>query len=1018
VNIRNKMRASNKRLTLLSEAEQAALYEIPDFDDDQRLEYLTLSDGEQQLVNSRKSISAKVYCILQIGYFKAVKMVFRFDWEDILQDDIDFILQQYFSEQQFDKEVITKYEHYTQCETIVRLFDYRMWSKDYEQLLYDRAIQIISRDVNPQFITIELLSFLQKQKIIRPQYSVLQIVVSDVLTTERTRLHNLINKTLTLEMKSEFEKLLLENSTITKLATLKQDAKNFKARIMAAERDKLLAIQPLYQIAKVVLPKLKLSQQNIHYYASLAEYYTIHELRDRLKSEQTHLYLLCYIWRRYQQIDDVLVTAFCYQIKHFNNEIKEKARDEFAQHAVNQQKEWTTIKKLAYFYVDEQISDEAQFGEVREKVFAIVPKDELSKKVGIKSKKSQREVDFRWKTIDKIGRKLRLHLRPIAMALEFSSTIQHNPWIEALNWFKEVFSKQKTLTLDDCPENTIPRCMEQFLLKTDDKKQVTLQAGRYEFWVYRQILKRVESGELYLNDSINHRSLNDELVSLAEKDKALKQLNIPALIKPIAEQLDEKFAELHKLWIIFNKDLRKGKLKHLNYDEKNDTLHLKKLKKDDAEEVQFNFYQQLPLSDIVDVLRFVHNDCRFLSVFTHIQPRYAKHEANIDSLIAGLIAQAMNNGNLNMAEISDIPYDLLQDTLQSRIRLSTLKASNDILSNRIANMPIFEFYSFDLEVLYGGVDGQKFEVETPTTKARNSKKYFKKGKGVVAYTMLANHIPLQVELIGANEHESYFVFDIWYNNTSNIVPDVVTGDMHCVNKANFAIMDWFGCKLFPRFTNLDAQRKNLCTGNNLSDYEKCLIKPKEQINRQLIEDEWSNLQRIIATLGLKETTQSNIIKKLCTYSANSTHKALFEYDKLVRSIHTLKYFLDPKIQRDTHYSQNRIEAYHQLRSMIAQAYGRKQLIGRTDTAIEISNQCGRLIANVIIYCNSIILSKLLEKYRAEDNQKALAILKKISPVAWRHIHFMGHFKFSDQNSIDLDAIINKLILKFDGVLDD
>ena len=65
-------------------------------------------------------------------------------------------------------------------------------------------------------------------------------------------------------------------------------------------------------------------------------------------------------------------------------------------------------------------------------------------------------------------------------------------------------------------------------------------------------------------------------------------------------------------------------------------------------------------------------------------------------------------------------------------------------------MSIFPSYSFDLEVLYGGVDGQKFEAETPTIKTRYSKKYFRKGKGIVAYTLLANHIPLQTELIGAN----------------------------------------------------------------------------------------------------------------------------------------------------------------------------------------------------------------------------------------------------------------------------
>ncbi len=94
------------------------------------------------------------------------------------------------------------------------------------------------------------------------------------------------------------------------------------------------------------------------------------------------------------------------------------------------------------------------------------------------------------------------------------------------------------------------------------------------------------------------------------------------------------------------------------------------------------------------------------------------------------------------------------------------------------------------------------------------------------------------------------------------------------------------------------------------------------------------------------------------------------------------------------------------------AYGKKQLIGKTNIAIEISNQCGRFIANAIIYYNSAILSKLCKKYEAEGNQKALALLKKISPVAWRHIHFQGHLKFSDgSESIDLEALIKNLILK-------
>jgi hypothetical protein len=40
-------------------------------------------------------------------------------------------------------------------------------------------------------------------------------------------------------------------------------------------------------------------------------------------------------------------------------------------------------------------------------------------------------------------------------------------------------------------------------------------------------------------------------------------------------------------------------------------------------------------------------------------------------------------------------------------------------------------------------------------------------------------------LIGANEHESQYLFDICYRNSTEIRPAVITGDMHSVNKGAF-----------------------------------------------------------------------------------------------------------------------------------------------------------------------------------------------------------------------------------------
>jgi len=60
--------------------------------------------------------------------------------------------------------------------------------------------------------------------------------------------------------------------------------------------------------------------------------------------------------------------------------------------------------------------------------------------------------------------------------------------------------------------------------------------------------------------------------------------------------------------------------------------------------------------------------------------------------------------------------------------------------------------------------------------------------------------------------------------------------------------------------------------------------------------------------------------------------------------------------------------------------------------------------------NSMILSKLYDRYKAENNQKALKILKKISPIAWQHIHFQGRLVFSESAIINLDDIVKNIEL--------
>ncbi len=1008
------MTAKSERLSVLSVAEQEALYGLPDFDDGQQLEYLSLSETELALACSRPGLPAQAYCAIQIGYFKAKQTFFRFTWNDA-QDDRVFVLSRYFNGHLCEPEAVTKHERYAQRALIAALFDYRLWSAEFLPQLAEHTAQIVRRDVTPGFIVAELVAYLNEQKIVRPGYTTVQTLISTALSTERQRLAGLLASALDGAAKDALAQLLVRDDTLSALAALKQDAKDFGWRQMAREREKRAMLEPLYRIAKTLLPTLGVSQQNLLYYAGLAHFYTVYDLR-RLKPAQTHLYLLCYAWQRYRQLTDNLVDAVGYHMKQFEDESKTRADKSFSAEKVRRQHETPQVGRVLLLYVDETVDDATPFGAVRQRAFTIMPKDELRIAGERLSERPASKVALRWQAIDDLAARVRRHVRPLYGALDFSGGAPDHLWCTAHAWVKGVFAKQQRLSQRpwaECPAATVPLRMRSYVLTFDADGHATgVQADRYEFWLYRQLRKRLKSGELYLDDSLQHRCFTDELVSMDEKADVLGQLNIPWLRQPLDTQLAALTAELRTQWLAFNRELRQGKLTHLDYERETKTLTWRRPKADNTAAQQDNFYAQLPSCDVADVFRFVNDRCQFLSALTPLQPRYAKQVANTGSLMAVILAQAMNYGNLLMARTSDIPYHVLEATYQQYLRLSSLQAANDRISNAIAELPIFPYYSFDLDALYGSVDGQKFGVERPTIKARHSRKYFGRGKGVVAYTLLCNHVPLQSWLIGAHEFEAHHVFDLWYRNTSDIVPTAITGDMHSINKANFAILHWFGLRFQPRFTDLETQLKELYCADDPTQYEHCLVRPVGQIDLQTIVDERANIDQIIATLGLKEMTQGTLIRKLCSYTQpNPTRRAIFEFEKLVRSIYTLRYLRDPKLQRDVHRSQNRIESYHQLRSAIAQVNGKKELTGRTDIEIEISNQCARLVAHAILYYNSAILSRLLTKYEASRNAKALALIKAISPAAWRHLHLNGHYTFiSDGTLIDLDALVASLDL--------
>jgi TnpA family transposase len=199
--------------------------------------------------------------------------------------------------------------------------------------------------------------------------------------------------------------------------------------------------------------------------------------------------------------------------------------------------------------------------------------------------------------------------------------------------------------------------------------------------------------------------------------------------------------------------------------------------------------------------------------------------------------------------------------------------------------------------------------------ARHSSKYFGLKQGVVSYTLLANHVPLNARIIGANEHESHFVFDILFNNATDILPAIHSTDTHGTNHVNFALLHPVGYRFAPRYRDVKRQVKNgLCGFRHPTHYDKDWpIKPNRRVREGLILSEEDNIERILLSLALKSTIQSVIVGKLSAQRRkNRTQRALWEFDSIIRILYLLDYIDSPVLRRNVQRALNRGEAYHQL----------------------------------------------------------------------------------------------------------
>ena len=1000
-----------KRLAILGSAETEAIYGRPCFTQEARDEYFTLSPEEKAAMGQLHSVKSRTFFILQLGYFKARRIFFIFDLGDA-KEDAAYIREKYFPRVDDDGPEIAKRTRLKQQKLILALCHYRNADEAIQKKLKESARQSAAVCSKPVYVFRELMHFLAEQRVVAPGYSTMQDMVGGALAYEQRRLAAIVRDQVGPSAQKALKRLLNDRQGLHEITLLKRDPRDFSNHEIRREVERGEQIRELYRLSQKVLPHLKISNENIGYYASLVDYYSVHRLRQ-LVEPVVYVYLLCFIQHRYQKLHDNLIQSLIHHVRRHGDDARAAAKEQVYDFRIAANADLPKVGGILKLFTDDSVRGTAPFREVRRKAFAMLSAARLESMAEYLATTARfDETAFQWGYIDKAAQRFKLALRPALQGIEFSAAAADDPLIEAVQFVKEAARSGKPIAAfreQDIPVRWVPEKARRYLYERDEHNRKRLLADRYEFLLYRHLHQGMEAGDIFCRDSIRFRSMEDDLIDHKQwrnKDKLIAEAGLDILQQPVEKHLADLKEQLETRIAEVNRRIASGENEHFKPNGNGRwTLQYP----GDGEAANHPFFDQLPQADISSILQFANRQCRFMDAFTHVVGRFGKQPPDVPSLIACLVAWGTNMGIARMGQISDIGSHTLASMSDNFLRPETLREANDIVSNATAALPIFRHYDIG-DVVHSSSDGQKFETSVRTFNARYSPKYFGLKKGIVPCTALANHVPINARNIGADEHESHFVFDLLFNNSTDIQPEIHSTDTHGTNEVNFALLHVFGYQFAPRYKDLcDKVRTSLTGFNHPSSYGGAILKPVRKILVNDIIREWDECRRIFVSLAMKETTQSTIVRKLSSHARGSrTKQALWEYDSIHRSLYLLNYIDDPLLRQNVQKALNRGENYHQLRRAVSFAsFGKLRF--KTGFEQDLWSECSRLIANCIIFYNASILSRLLEhQERAGDTQGAEAT-KKVSPAGWQNVNLHGRYEFLKKVApLNVDIIIRKL----------
>ena len=585
--------------------------------------------------------------------------------------------------------------------------------------------------------------------------------------------------------------------------------------------------------------------------------------------------------------------------------------------------------------------------------------------------------------------------RPFALSyLELinfkSDTSECDTLINAIEKMKSFYKSPQSKMGEDFPKSFWEGRWESFILKKDGK----INTHYYELAFFDSLRTAIGSGNLYVECSYNHRSLNQYLIPKEEFE--LIKSEVPSIINafPTADEYIEKCkSSLEGGYKLIDRCLSKnGDL----YIEDNQ-FHIKRLQRESppqAKVLSKEMYSAVPPVKLPDLLFEVAKWTGFDKCFYN--ESFPKND-NTPTLMAALMALGTNIGAERMARSAKgLTLSKMTTAIGNYLTEDNLKKAQATLVNFLNKQRIAKYWGTGRT---SSSDGMRIQYGVNSLLAEYNP-HFGNKKGATFYRFtLDKYATYFVKVINTNFRDARYVIDGLLEHESEIDIEEHYTDTAGYTDQIFGLCHLLGFSFAPRIRNLPSS--SLYKIGDM-DIEKSMSKIKlNKIDISAIKENYDEVLRVVYSIKKGYVSSSIILSKLSRVNKhNVIAKALQEIGKIEKTLYLQRYFTDDDLRRRVLVGLNKGEAMNGLARVLFfgqdQKIRKKDLMGQSQVALALN-----ILINAICIWNTVYLERVYDEL---INIKTVdeSLLKHISPLNWKHVIYQGVYKFDPSTALNVN----------------